>query len=350
MNDKIVIQDIIESVAKKHSMDPKDAEDFVKGMFDLIEEALATDKYVKIKGLGTFKLTEVDSRGSVSINTGERIEIQGHTKISFTPDASMKDLINKPFAHFETVVLNENTILEDTETEIEKDEEKSIKEDLPVVSQITEVKEETPEEQKEKDVPEGIVATAYDSLETTEPTEALYKQQEKKSYFKVIIISIILLLCLAGGVYWYIYSKNNQPPLLEKPSMETVKEIDTVVPVATEIDSTTITEKVNAKTDTSTAQQQKDTSPKATQPAAKQLDKQEVAKTTLADTMEYNIVGTKTNHTLQEGESLIKIALKFYGTKKLWPYIVKHNKNVIKDANKVPIGTTIQIPELAPKK
>lgn len=68
-------------------------------MFELIEEALVTEKYVKVKGLGTFKLTEVESRESVNVNTGERIEIQGHTKISFTPDSSMKDLINKPFAH-----------------------------------------------------------------------------------------------------------------------------------------------------------------------------------------------------------------------------------------------------------
>ena len=75
-----------------------------------------------------------------------------------------------------------------------------------------------------------------------------------------------------------------------------------------------------------------------------------VAKETLADTVEYDITGTKTNYTLQEGESLVKLAVKFYGTKKLWPYIVKHNKNIIKDADRVPIGTTLRIPELTPKK
>ena len=95
MSEKVTIQDIIELLAEKHSMTKKDAEIFVKGMFELIEEALATEKYVKVKGLGTFKLTEVESRESVNVNTGERIEIQGHTKISFTPDSSMKDLLNK---------------------------------------------------------------------------------------------------------------------------------------------------------------------------------------------------------------------------------------------------------------
>lgn len=130
MSDKITIQDIIELLAEKHGMSKKDAEAFVKGVFDLIEEALASEKYVKVKGLGTFKLTEVESRESVNVNTGERFQIQGHNKISFTPDTTMKDLINKPFAHFETVILNENTQLEDTETEFEgeNDGEESVEE------------------------------------------------------------------------------------------------------------------------------------------------------------------------------------------------------------------------------
>ena len=67
MSDKITIQDIIELLAEKHGMNKKDAEAFVKGIFDLIEEALASEKYVKVKGLGTFKLTEVESRESVNV-------------------------------------------------------------------------------------------------------------------------------------------------------------------------------------------------------------------------------------------------------------------------------------------
>ena len=117
MNEKITLQDLINLFSEKQGMNKKDAEVFVRTMFELIEEALATEKYVKIKGLGTFKLTEVDSRESVNVNTGERIEIQGHTKISFTPDVTMKELINKPFSHFETVVLNEGVELEDTPVE-----------------------------------------------------------------------------------------------------------------------------------------------------------------------------------------------------------------------------------------
>ena len=118
MNEKITLQDLINLFSEKQGISKKDAELFVRSLFDLIEEALAAEKYVKVKGLGTFKLTEVDSRESVNVNTGERIEIQGHTKVSFTPDTTMKDLINKPFAHFETVILNDGVELEDTPVEV----------------------------------------------------------------------------------------------------------------------------------------------------------------------------------------------------------------------------------------
>jgi nucleoid DNA-binding protein/nucleoid-associated protein YgaU len=113
MGERINIQNLIDLLAAKKGLSKKDAETFLKEMFVVIEQALQTDKYVKIKGLGTFKLIEVDSRESVNVNTGARIEIQGHTKVSFTPEASIRDLINKPFAHFETVILNEGVVFDD---------------------------------------------------------------------------------------------------------------------------------------------------------------------------------------------------------------------------------------------
>ena len=171
MSEKVTIQDIIELLAEKHSMTKKDAEIFVKGMFELIEEALATEKYVKVKGLGTFKLTEVESRESVNVNTGERIEIQGHTKISFTPDSSMKDLINKPFAHFETVILNENTKLEDTETEIEGEEEDTVDENAPKPKQTVAAKEvELIETENTEDSPNENPIAAEDTIPVIEET------------------------------------------------------------------------------------------------------------------------------------------------------------------------------------
>lgn len=140
-------------------------------MFELIEEALVTEKYVKVKGLGTFKLTEVESRESVNVNTGERIEIQGHTKISFTPDSGMKDLINKPFAHFETVILNENTKLEDTETEIEGEEEDTFDGNAPKPKQTIAAKEvEFIEAENTEDSPNENAIAAEDTTPVIEET------------------------------------------------------------------------------------------------------------------------------------------------------------------------------------
>ena len=141
MNERLTIQDLTDLLAAKHSMTKKDAEAFVKEFFLLIEQALESEKTVKIKGLGTFKLIDVDSRESVNVNTGERFQIKGHTKVSFSPDTNLRDTINKPFAHFETVVLNENTILEDTP--IEDTEEEEVEEETSAQTVLNEVGEGT---------------------------------------------------------------------------------------------------------------------------------------------------------------------------------------------------------------
>ena len=462
MSEKVTIQDIIELLAEKHSMTKKDAEIFVKGMFELIEEALVTEKYVKVKGLGTFKLTEVESRESVNVNTGERIEIQGHTKISFTPDSSMKDLINKPFAHFETVILNENTKLEDTETEIEGEEEDTfdgnapkpkqtiaakevefieaentedspnenaiaaedttpvieetiIEEPVPSV-EITEEKIQIIEPEKESedivteaekdivaetavpqtvsplaetiegnevtDKPQEEVMTIADaailaarkaceektSLETIASEEAtpsektvitpvtsdFEKEQNTDKVSQGVILAIILIACIAGGIYWYLQSDKTsdlQSPATIKNTQEQLEEDIPAIPVNDSLmqgkDTANIWTNVAGKETISQSQQ---TVSPSTEKSSGVATTANVAKETLADTVEYDITGTKTNYTLQEGESLVKLAVKFYGTKKLWPYIVKHNKNIIKDADRVPIGTTLRIPELTPKK
>lgn len=113
---KITIQGIADSVIGKHGLSRNDAEVFVTSFFDLINEGLHSDKAVKVKGLGTFKVIDVRERESVNVNTGERVVIESHGKITFTPDPVMRDLVNKPFAQFETVVLNDGVDLEDLDS------------------------------------------------------------------------------------------------------------------------------------------------------------------------------------------------------------------------------------------
>lgn len=96
-----------EMLMSKFNISEQESNNFIAEMFNLIEDALKTDKQVKVKGLGSFKLTTVNARESVDVNTGERIVIESREKISFSPDTSLSDLVNSPFAQFETVVLND---------------------------------------------------------------------------------------------------------------------------------------------------------------------------------------------------------------------------------------------------
>ena len=385
MNEKITLQDLINLFSEKQGMNKKDAEVFVRTMFELIEEALATEKYVKIKGLGTFKLTEVDSRESVNVNTGERIEIQGHTKISFTPDATMKELINKPFSHFETVVLNEGVELEDTPIETPEEivqdeiipetttiitEEPTIIEEPqpePIVEtpieEETIVEEPTVEEQAieepiseepiveesvaeepviEEPITEEPVITEVQTSEE-EPTEeelVVEKQEETEKYASTeekkvkntnrILwgVIVVLVLIILFGVYWMFLRPSSVPEVTPLPPVQE----EVTIPVPAE------------------EKQPEDTleTVKFIQLSAEELRKEHVP--SFADTLDYQILGTQEEYTLQKGETIIRASVKFFGTKKYWPYIVKHNLDVLPDPDNIPAGVKIKIPVLTPKK
>lgn len=387
MNEKITLQDLVELLSEKNNMTKKSADALFRAMFDLIEEALANEKYVKIKGLGTFKLTEVDSRESMNVNTGERIEIQGHTKISFAPDPSMKDLINKPFSHFETVLLNDGVELEDTPfiiepkmeemsdemvekvieepqveeivvEEIEVPEPVVAEEPMPVeevsesVAENPKVVEEAPVEKTEVPEPVVVEETPVVEEEKVEPiaeevSEDVAVPQEKveerseiivpeasrsedKTTFKVLIgIIVVLLVIILFGLYW-IFLRQDNASSTSIPSVP-VKEETTIVQME---------EQQEAKKDTLLVT--KDTL--ATQP-------EPVEQTAvLSEDVVYEITGTITTLTLEPGQTLVKLALKYYGSKNFWPYIMQHNPDVIKDADMVPKGAVIKIPKLEPKK
>ena len=137
------ITDLASLLAEKHGISHKEAEMFVSLLFDIAKGALHAQKQVKIKGLGTFKLTSVSSRESIDVNTGQRILIEGRDKVSFTPDAAMKNLVNRPFAQFETVILKDDVDFTDIDKKYdEKVEEEALLTEEPV--QEAPVVEETP--------------------------------------------------------------------------------------------------------------------------------------------------------------------------------------------------------------
>lgn len=107
------ITDLAAAIAAKHHISQREAERFLTRMVEVMNNALRYEKQLKIKGLGTFKVASVSPRESVNIHTGERIVIEGREKISFTPDAVMRDWVNRPFAQFETVVVNDGVDFDD---------------------------------------------------------------------------------------------------------------------------------------------------------------------------------------------------------------------------------------------
>lgn len=106
---KLSPADLAAALARRGSLPRRYCEDFVRSFFEVIEDGLVHDNLVKIKGFGTFKVVDIDARESVNVSTGERFEIASHTKVSFTPDTSLRDAVNKPFLAFQTVVINDGT-------------------------------------------------------------------------------------------------------------------------------------------------------------------------------------------------------------------------------------------------
>ena len=120
---KISLSDLAQRLAEKSGISLQDAELFIRKMFDVANEGLQSDKLVKMKWLGTFKVMAVKDRESVDVNTGERIIIEGRDKISFTPDNILKEIVNKPFAQFETVVVNDGVDFDEIDRKFENADE-----------------------------------------------------------------------------------------------------------------------------------------------------------------------------------------------------------------------------------
>ncbi len=178
----ITTKDIAKIVASQHNIKVAEAEEFVQKLVDTINEGLETDRLVKIKGFGTFKMQAMKSRASVNVNTGERVIIGEHDRITFLPDALMKNAINKPFAHFETVeiddespLLDEMTPVDDTDDSQDEEQEEIL--DEPNVETKEEPKEEPQKEPKkevkvEKKVVEKKVTSKKPEPKKPEPKPA----------------------------------------------------------------------------------------------------------------------------------------------------------------------------------
>lgn len=181
-------------LAEKHGLQEKQARLFLKNFIAVINDGLRDDKLVKVKGLGTFKVIEVKDRASVNVKTGERIVIEGRGKITFTPDSVMKELVNKPFSQFDTVVLNEGVEFEDSQELVadevllpsddsfepaesdsfdERDEE-TVQQPLPDEEEFADVEEA---QQQEEAIVEQEDSVAEQDVTAVEPDNAVAESE-----------------------------------------------------------------------------------------------------------------------------------------------------------------------------
>jgi len=179
------IKDIAKLLVEKHKMSMAVADDFLQNVVEVINDGLVQDRIVKIKGFGTFKLQEVKERSSVNVNTGERVVIAAHDKITFTPDAVMKDMVNKPFAQFETVIVDGNDTPAPKKEEVKKEEPKPVEE--PKKEEPKPVEEPKKEEPKPVEVPkkEEPKPVEEPKKEEPKPVEEPKKEEPKKEESKV---------------------------------------------------------------------------------------------------------------------------------------------------------------------
>lgn len=332
MNERCTLQELVGLLARRNQMEQEDVNTFVKAFFTLVGDALARDKYVRVKGLGTFKLIDTDD-GTPS------------SHISFTPDASMRNLVNKPFSHFEAVLLNEAVHFDDVTEEtlaVPGADEIGLNPRLSGQETEAEQKEETVENDSVQPLGQQVGADKRGATDGTDnPSQFLetdFTGDAPKRKFRLpwcFVASVLLIgILMGGGVVWAILSGRRYipEPLVRILTEKMQQQSDTVPTAAVETDTVPFRKRHIEVT-------------LPVLPGRNATGKAD-ASAILSDTVRYSIAGTLATHTLRRGESLARLAQHYYGNKNLWPYLVRHNRDIIKDADEIPVGTLIRIPKL----
>ena len=387
---KIFMSDLADRLAEQAGMSKRDAQQFLSAVVETIQEGVNNDKIVKIKGLGTFKVIDAEARESVNVNTGERVTIDSHQKLTFTPDSAMKDLVNKPFSQFETVVLNDGVDFDDVNTEsveelkdTEKPEETEILEVseissvpekseapesseksessvIPVVSEVSEASvvteisdapasPEVSDEPEASEVPE--VSSVSETPEISEAPELTETTEYKQSYWWLwLLIAIVACVCsFAGG---YILGRH-----MDRNSIyddEESKSDTTLAVVVNCQDTLTISAQKN---DTLKAEEQEMSKQKIDSVKSDVLTKKTDEETpewkkyedmdSRVRTGAYRIVGTDRVVKVKSGETLKRIANRILG-EGMECYVEVYNN--ISSGQTLKEGQEIMIPKLELKK
>ena len=379
---KLTLSDLATGLSRRASLPMRYSEDFVRSFFKIIADGLMHDNLVKVKGFGTFKLIGIEARESINVNTGERFEIAGHTKVSFTPDPVLRDAVNKPFVEFDTVILNDGidtALMEATDDEVLNEsivETQPVVEEAPTekIAQLVEqpIQEETAEEPVQEEVvekpiqedafveepvqeeaieepvqedeveDEEVLDESEDEEENIE--EPTFEETEMRDNFDTMpesnnghsalwmVLGALLFTAIGYclGYYWHPIAL----PELCSEKTESVK--PTAQPAAV---PATPNEGVPADSTVTTSDSTATAAPTADSVAAADYPQLEGG--------EYLIVGVLANDTMKVGKMLTKMAIQYYGDKDLYKYICTMNN--IENPDVVPLNMPLLIPKLQKK-
>ena len=378
---KLTIQEVAKILTEKNGLSSREASRFASEMFSIILQRLQDGDTVKVKGLGTFKIINVEARESVSVRTGERVVIDGHAKVTFTPDAIMRELVNKPFSQFETVVLNDGVEFEDIKDDMTEEEvvaTEDIAEEATVVDEPSFVVEETSavvvEEEPPVIVEEEPAVAEEDELAVVEEEPANVEESTEtidiyadegtppRQWLYWLLGGLAVLLSIVGAAYGgYEYGQQQQTDLI--PDTLVVVERDTIyvpevqdsVEVA-EAEESIMDEMISLSAEntkapkveptTKTEPQSKPVSQVKNEPTDEQVD-QWSAKDERVRLGAYRIVGLLREVTVQEGQTFYSICRAHLGPD-MQCYVEVYN-NLPRDPN-IKTGQVLKIPKLELKK
>ena len=338
---KITLQMLSEMMANNSGRSKSSAESFVRTFFTTVKEALQNDNIIKIKGFGTFKLVVVSARESVNVNTGERVNIAGYNKITFTPDKTLKDRVNKAFAQFDTMVLDDEDISIVSNSEETTAEEAKVvplmeekapvaeKKDEPAAEEPAKVEEtlvaenvpgeeapvvEEKEEQapKDKHTPSPLRSTTSEG--ESKKAEAGSESAQRKKRTWMIVCAVLFVIGLALGLIAAL-SSGNKEAVAEQTN---VNKTDSIV--------MTPEQKAEQAARDSIAQLFE---------AAKDYEQVEGG--------DMLIAGTRTYRKITPSHNLTRYCMQIYGTKKVLPYVMKFNNL---KSEYVPVGKIVKFPIL----
>ncbi|MBR1933560.1 MAG: HU family DNA-binding protein [Prevotella sp.] len=394
---KLTIHHVAEHLVAKLGIQKREALDFIIAAFDIVREELDKGGTVKIKGLGTFKIIGVEARESVNVNTGERVYIESHGKLSFTPDASMKELVNKPFSGFETVILNEGVNFADTpESNGEEEPEASEEQEVPEPQEVLEAPEvleepeapedseapEDPEVLEDLEVPEAPVEAPVEAplieapeeqeeeqttTKNTEPKKTILPMEDEKRSKSWIVWCALCVLCFAGGYYLGEQKDDNREVKIAEVIQGMELEAATADSVDQEKADSSVTEK---KPEVAEVKEVKEVAKATEQPASKPVSQptsqpaskpasQSAANMGTADYLKYEakdarvrtgayyIMGTAEVVKAREGETLEHLSRRILGDGMVC-YLAVYNN--LEDKAQLKGGQDIKIPKLELKK